>query len=180
MPADEIEKITANYTVKEVGEMMDRERVANSPILNIAEVTDDPHLNAREYFVEVEHPIIGKVKISPWAMREIYNIQISDSGAVQSFSQSRRYVGKCASYQPPREYTYSSVSFHSTLACFTEHTNATQVAKAASRGIFQPKGSIEMFTRGTAILRQPVRSFLPINRLSRIFATSGWPIRIAF
>ena len=61
--ADEIEKITADYTVKEVGEMMDRERVANSPILNIEQVVDDPHLNARGYFVEVEHPIIGKAKL---------------------------------------------------------------------------------------------------------------------
>ncbi len=61
--ADEIEKITANYTVKEVGEMMDRERVANSPIHNIEQVVDDPHLNARGYFVEVEHPIIGKAKL---------------------------------------------------------------------------------------------------------------------
>jgi CoA:oxalate CoA-transferase len=59
----EIEKITSKYTIKEVGAMMDRERVANSPILNIAEVVADPHLNARGYFVEVEHPIIGKAKI---------------------------------------------------------------------------------------------------------------------
>ena len=42
---------------------MDRERVANSPILNIQEVVEDPHLNERGYFVEVEHPIIGKAKI---------------------------------------------------------------------------------------------------------------------
>jgi CoA:oxalate CoA-transferase len=61
--AEEIEKWTANYTVKEVGEILDRERVANSPILNIKQVVEDPHLNAREYFVEVEHPIIGKAKI---------------------------------------------------------------------------------------------------------------------
>jgi len=61
--AEEIEKITTKHTVKEVGAMMDRERVANSPILNIAEVVDDPHLNARGYFVEVVHPIIGKAKI---------------------------------------------------------------------------------------------------------------------
>jgi crotonobetainyl-CoA:carnitine CoA-transferase CaiB-like acyl-CoA transferase len=61
--AEEIEKITTKHTVKEMGAMMDRERVANSPILNIAEVVDDPHLNARGYFVEVEHPIIGKAKI---------------------------------------------------------------------------------------------------------------------
>jgi crotonobetainyl-CoA:carnitine CoA-transferase CaiB-like acyl-CoA transferase len=26
-------------------------------------VVDDPHLNARGYFVEVEHPVIGKSKI---------------------------------------------------------------------------------------------------------------------
>ena len=61
--AEEIEKWTARYTVKEVGEILDRERVANSPILNIQQVADDPHLNARGYFVEVEHPIIGKAKI---------------------------------------------------------------------------------------------------------------------
>ena len=59
----EIEGITAQYTVKEVGEMMDRERVANASILNIQQVVDDPHLNERGYFVEVEHPIIGKAKI---------------------------------------------------------------------------------------------------------------------
>lgn len=61
--AEEIEKWAANYTVEEAGEILDRERVANSPILNIQQVVDDPHLNARGYFVEVDHPIIGKAKI---------------------------------------------------------------------------------------------------------------------
>lgn len=60
---EEIEKWTSQRTVKEVGEIMDRERVANSPILNIRQVIDDPHLNERGYFVGVEHPIIGKAKI---------------------------------------------------------------------------------------------------------------------
>lgn len=60
---EEIEKITTQYTVKEMGEMLDRERVANSPLLNIQQVVEDPHLNARGYFVEVEHPIIGRAKI---------------------------------------------------------------------------------------------------------------------
>ncbi len=61
--AEEIEKWAANYTVEEAGEILDRERVANSPILNIQQVVDDPHLNARGYFVEVDHPIMGKAKI---------------------------------------------------------------------------------------------------------------------
>ena len=52
--------------------MMDRERVANSPIQNVAQVVDDPHLKERGYFVEVEHPIIGKAKIPgiPFKMSE--------------------------------------------------------------------------------------------------------------
>lgn len=62
--AKEIEKVTSQYTVKEMEEKLDRERVANSPILNIQQVVEDPHLNARGYFLEVEHPVIGKAKIS--------------------------------------------------------------------------------------------------------------------
>ncbi|HSR12986.1 MAG TPA: CoA transferase, partial [Thermodesulfobacteriota bacterium] len=58
-----VEKITMQHTVKEVGEMMDKERVANSPMLNIRQVVEDPHLKARGYFVDVEHPVIGKAKI---------------------------------------------------------------------------------------------------------------------
>ena len=60
---EEIEKWTSSRTVKEVGEIMDRERVANSPILNIRQVVDDPHLKERGYFAEIEHPLIGKAKI---------------------------------------------------------------------------------------------------------------------
>jgi crotonobetainyl-CoA:carnitine CoA-transferase CaiB-like acyl-CoA transferase len=72
MIQEEIEKVTTRYTIKEVGEMMDRERVANSPILNIKEVVEDPHLKDRGYFVDIEHPIIGKAKIPgiPFKMSE--------------------------------------------------------------------------------------------------------------
>jgi len=43
---------------------MDRERVANSPIFNIRQVVEDPHLKERGYFVEIDHPIIGRAKLS--------------------------------------------------------------------------------------------------------------------
>ena len=62
--AKEIEEVTGRYTVKEVGEMMDRERVANSPIFNIQQVVEDPHLQERGYFVEIDHPIIGCAKLA--------------------------------------------------------------------------------------------------------------------
>ncbi len=62
--AKEIEEITSQLTIREVGEMMEKERVANSPILNIQQVVEDAHLKERGYFVEVDHPIIGRAKIS--------------------------------------------------------------------------------------------------------------------
>ncbi|MCK9197496.1 MAG: CoA transferase, partial [Syntrophales bacterium] len=69
---EEIERVTANYTVEEVGKMMERGRVAYSPILNIQQVVDDPHLKERGYFVEVEHPVIGRAIIPglPFKMSE--------------------------------------------------------------------------------------------------------------
>ncbi|HXZ36672.1 MAG TPA: CoA transferase, partial [Thermodesulfobacteriota bacterium] len=60
----EIEAVTVQYSVKEMGEMLDRERVANSPIFNIQQVVEDPHLKERGYFVEIDHPIIGRAKLS--------------------------------------------------------------------------------------------------------------------
>lgn len=66
---DEIEAITTQHPVQEVSDMMERERVANAPILNIQQIVEDPHLNAREYFVELEHPIIGKAKIPGFAFK---------------------------------------------------------------------------------------------------------------
>ena len=69
---EEIEKITMQHTVAEVGDMMDKGPVAHSRIMNIKEVVEDPHLKERGYFVEVEHPIIGKAKIPgmPFKMSE--------------------------------------------------------------------------------------------------------------
>ncbi len=69
---EEIEKITTKHTIKEVGEMMDKERVANSPILNLRQVVEDSHLKERGYFAEIEHPVIGKAKIPgiPFKMSE--------------------------------------------------------------------------------------------------------------
>ncbi len=32
------------------------------PIKNVAEILDDPHVKAREMVVEVDHPVIGKMK----------------------------------------------------------------------------------------------------------------------
>ena len=53
-------EFTEKYTMLELFEAGKREGVPIAPILNIADFYNSPHTKAREYFVEVDHPVAGK------------------------------------------------------------------------------------------------------------------------
>ncbi|MBI4640316.1 MAG: CoA transferase [Candidatus Tectomicrobia bacterium] len=53
----------APYTKEELFEMFGKIQVSLGSVLNIEECVNDPQLNAREMIVEVEHPVMGKIKI---------------------------------------------------------------------------------------------------------------------
>jgi len=56
---------TKNYTVDEMVNMLLDAGIPAAPIYNIAQVVADPHIaGAREMFVELEHPLAGKMKIT--------------------------------------------------------------------------------------------------------------------
>ncbi len=57
----DIEDWASVYTVEEVIRSLEEKRVPCSCIQNLKEVVEDPHLQARKFFVEVTHPVIGKV-----------------------------------------------------------------------------------------------------------------------
>lgn len=60
-----IEAWTAQYSVDEIVESLLAVGVPSSPINTIDRVVKDPHIaGAREMFVEVEHPVAGKIKIT--------------------------------------------------------------------------------------------------------------------
>jgi crotonobetainyl-CoA:carnitine CoA-transferase CaiB-like acyl-CoA transferase len=50
---------TKNYTTKEAVELLLDNGVPASPINNLAQVVEDPHAQAREMFVHVQHPVAG-------------------------------------------------------------------------------------------------------------------------
>lgn len=60
-----IEAWTTQYTVDEIVDTLNDAGVPSSPINTIDRVVKDPHIaGAREMFVEVEHPVAGKIKIT--------------------------------------------------------------------------------------------------------------------
>jgi len=60
-----IEEWLSQYPTDTAVQMILDAGVPAGPIYNIAEVTQDPHIaGAREMFVEIEHPVAGKMKIT--------------------------------------------------------------------------------------------------------------------
>lgn len=53
-------EFTAKFTMRELFEAGRREGVPIAPILSIADFYNSPQTKAREYFVEVDHPVAGK------------------------------------------------------------------------------------------------------------------------
>ncbi|WZL73210.1 CoA transferase [Clostridiaceae bacterium 35-E11] len=58
-----IEMWLGQFTVDEAIKVMMEQGIPCSPILNIEQVCKDPHIEAREMLVEVEHPAAGAIKI---------------------------------------------------------------------------------------------------------------------
>lgn len=50
------------YTKEEVFQMSQENRVPLSPVYDIGELIDHPHLKERNFFVEIDHPQAGKLK----------------------------------------------------------------------------------------------------------------------
>lgn len=60
-----IESWTKNYSVDEIVDLALRKGVPACPVYNLKQITEDDHIaRAREMFVEIEHPIIGTMKMN--------------------------------------------------------------------------------------------------------------------
>jgi crotonobetainyl-CoA:carnitine CoA-transferase CaiB-like acyl-CoA transferase len=70
----ELDKIITQWTSQNtdygVMEILQRVGVAAMPVMNAAQIFNDPHLKAREYIQEVEHPELGKRMLfgPPWKL----------------------------------------------------------------------------------------------------------------
>jgi crotonobetainyl-CoA:carnitine CoA-transferase CaiB-like acyl-CoA transferase len=60
------------HTKEEIFRVCQDERIPTAPLYTIEEVVAHPHLAAREFFVEIEHPVAGKLKYpgAPYGLSE--------------------------------------------------------------------------------------------------------------
>ena len=60
-----IESWTSQRTVQEVVDVILGEGIPAGPIFDVKQITEDEHIaKAREMFVEIDHPVIGKMKVN--------------------------------------------------------------------------------------------------------------------
>lgn len=65
----EIEKWTMKFTKHEAMEKLGAAGVPCGAVMDTKELSDDPTMRAREIFVEVDHPVRGKVVIPGWPVK---------------------------------------------------------------------------------------------------------------
>jgi len=65
---DELDQYLAGWTKQygayELAEKLQKAGIAATPSLSTKQLTHDPHMRARGFFVETEHPVLGKVLLS--------------------------------------------------------------------------------------------------------------------
>jgi crotonobetainyl-CoA:carnitine CoA-transferase CaiB-like acyl-CoA transferase len=72
----------AGLTRQELWDVLRANGLASAPILSVGEAIEDPHLVAREGFVEVEHPAAGRVKLlAPWIRFSETPTRLTHAGA---------------------------------------------------------------------------------------------------
>ena len=60
-----IEEWSTQYTVEEIVDKILAKGIPAGPIYNVKQITEDEHIaKEREMFVEIEHPVIGKMKVN--------------------------------------------------------------------------------------------------------------------
>ena len=55
-----IERWTTNYPPEQIVDMLQKEGISAGVVQDARDLVEDPHLKAREFFIQLEHPLFGK------------------------------------------------------------------------------------------------------------------------
>lgn len=88
---EDIERWAENFTVQEIIEKLEKHRVPCSRIQNIKELVHDPHLKERDFFVEVDHPLIGKITL-PGAPYKFSETPLAEPAPSPGLGEHNEYI----------------------------------------------------------------------------------------
>ena len=64
-----IEDVLKDYTMQEATELVMSKGIPAGPILDVSQILADPHVKAREMFVEMDHPTLGRITVNGCAIK---------------------------------------------------------------------------------------------------------------
>lgn len=64
-----VEEVLADYTMEEATDWILSKGIPAGPILDVSQILEDPHVKAREMFVEMDHPTLGKITVNGCAIK---------------------------------------------------------------------------------------------------------------
>lgn len=64
-----IEDMLKDYTMEEATELILSKGIPAGPIMDIPQILEDPHVKAREMFVEMDHPTLGRMTVNGCAIK---------------------------------------------------------------------------------------------------------------
>ncbi len=86
-----IEEWTVNYSSEEVVEKLQKAHIHAAVVQNADDIANDPHLAARNYFMEIEHPVSGSIITDNSPIRFVNSPGISRKASPR-FGQDNYYV----------------------------------------------------------------------------------------
>jgi crotonobetainyl-CoA:carnitine CoA-transferase CaiB-like acyl-CoA transferase len=67
-----VEEWTSQHHPYEISAMLQKEGIMSGPSLSTKQLVEDRHMKEREFFVEEEHPVLGKILLAgmPWKLSD--------------------------------------------------------------------------------------------------------------
>ena len=89
---DALERFLMTKNKREIWQNILKRRILAAPVATVADIAADPQLKAREYFIEIEHPHLGRKLKLPGAFAKLSATPIGPAGAAPQIGEHNREV----------------------------------------------------------------------------------------
>jgi benzylsuccinate CoA-transferase BbsE subunit len=92
MAEEVVERFFMSKTKKEIWQNILKRRILAAPVATVADIADDPQLAARNYFVEIESPHLGRKLTMPGPFAKLTGTPVGPAGPAPQIGQHNREI----------------------------------------------------------------------------------------